>query len=119
MTSKADVADVLAEAMREFPDTVVTVSHTWIGGEQSFVAMRTEITIDPMWEIDGRRVAKAYMLVMDSAAVDSYIPQIGEIVRVSFGDEAAEELVVKQTKGDGLGASGALVRLICVKEWSA
>jgi hypothetical protein len=98
--------------------TVVNVSHTWSGGEQSFPAIRTEITIDPMWEIDGRRVAKAYMLVMDSAAVDSYVPQVGEILRVAYGDEAAEELVVRQSKGDGLGPRGACVRLICAKEWS-
>jgi len=116
MTTKADIVDVINEAMREFPDNVVTVSHTWSGGEQSFSAIRSEISIDPTWEIDGQRVAKAYMLTIDRSAIDSRDPEAGDIVRVAKGDEEAEELVVKSTRKDGLDAT---IRLFCAKEWSA
>ena len=34
-----------------------------------------------------------YMLLVDRAAIDSYDPQAGDILRVAKGDEAAEELV--------------------------
>jgi hypothetical protein len=110
------VRRVLATAATVFPDTVVNVAHSWSGNEQSFSAIRAEITVDPTWEIDGHRVAKAYMLTIDRSAIDSRDPEAGDIVRVAKGDEEAEELVVKSTRKDGLDAT---LRLFCAKEWSA
>jgi hypothetical protein len=97
------------------PEAVVNCSHTWSGNEQNFTAVQSEISVDPTWEIDGQRVAKAYMLLVDRAAIDSYDPQAGDVLRVAKGDEAAEELVVKTTRRDGLDAT---LRLFCAKEWS-
>lgn len=119
-TTTAEVAGVVAEAAREFPDSVVTVSHVYTFGGQQIAAsysnaVRGALTANQRLTIAGNATTETFSVIMsaipDGASEPAPIPiKEGDRVTLRKDDnDAGTVYAVLTRQADSLKATQTII----------